>query len=187
MQEAMAGTMAGTEGLFAMVAAWLALTAVRVTVWLAAVFVGAWLLRRSAARVRRWLYGLGLAGALLLAVAPVLPALEWEVLPPNQQKPTAAEIRKIIEDRHRPTPRDEGRLIHEKLALAPELPRSAANNVLGVGARRADGGLSDGCFGSRRTADSGEPACVGAGARGETSFACLACSPRHRGTRKRGD
>jgi beta-lactamase regulating signal transducer with metallopeptidase domain len=125
MQEAMAGTMAGTEGLFAMVAAWLALTAVRVTVWLAAVFVGAWLLRRSAARVRRWLYGLGLAGALLLAVAPVLPALEWEVLPPNQQKPTAAEIRKIIEDRHRPTPRDEGRLIHEKLALAPELPRSA--------------------------------------------------------------
>ncbi|HEY0712825.1 MAG TPA: hypothetical protein VGF45_09145, partial [Polyangia bacterium] len=110
--------MNGVDGVSATVMTWLALTVARVTLWLVAVFVAAWLFRRSAAGVRRWLYGLGLAGALLLAFAPALPAIEWEVLPAEKLSAREA-FEKAVDERMRPSPRDEGRLTHQPLVEIP--------------------------------------------------------------------
>jgi hypothetical protein len=96
--------------------------------------------------VRRWVFGVGLAGALLLAfapifspiLAPVLPLLEWEVLPPID--PAVAASAWFEEGKIKPTPRDEGRLTAVPLTIEPppsSVPRAAIEPPFGPAPSRS--------------------------------------------------
>ncbi|HEY0708666.1 MAG TPA: M56 family metallopeptidase [Polyangia bacterium] len=113
---------AGAEALVS----WLAEATARVTLWLLVVFLAAWFLRTTAARARRLIWSAGVGGALLLAFAPLLPALTWQILPKRHTLPSEREWPRFVPiagDRILPTPRDEGRLQGLPLGFLPRPER----------------------------------------------------------------